>query len=492
MTMLKRKLEIEMKENKIQKMSESVVFDDHRNGQRVFNYKRKDQTAKKNLLAVVKRVMFEMEHKQKSTKIKFSAGAYLEAVLPTVRGWSDLNGKSFHFNGNIIQVSEFQAGYEENNKHFDSKIVFLTNGNRIVVHSYNSTQNMKVEGKGYLNFIEIFLEPYFRDILSKLTEKIKTYNKKVIQDFLKPQIRRSTRYKPVSEFRCKKCASNFGTHRQLTAHKAALHTGSFNSTGGSDAMSISEKLMIEDMSMTDISTIDTVEITPLDGSFFKCESCDFKTKFGNELWDHEGSDHREKVSESIPASVPKKSEELNVNIIDSEVIGKKEETAGRHRVEDVAADETEKINTGDENDKAAPEDEVIIEKVQEINAKGNTQDENDKAATAVSKDKVIIKEVQDLNAKGNSGDENDKAVTAGSKGEVIIEEVQELTTKVNVLPTEKITTLNGQREGNSASHTEIGEKPNSHCSQRLSTSSVCVCITPVSFSFVVFLWVELK
>ena len=262
----------------------------------------------------------------------------------------------------------------------------------------------------------------------------------------------------MSEFRCKKCASNFGTHRQLTAHKAALHTGSFNSTGGSDAMSISEKLMIEDMSMTDISTIDTVEITPLDGSFFKCESCDFKTKFGNELWDHEGSDHREKVSESIPASVPKKSEELNVNIIDSEVIGKKEETAGRHRVEDVAADETEKINTGDENDKAAPEDEVIIEEVQEINAKGNTQDENDKAATAVSKDKVIIKEVQDLNAKGNSGDENDKAVTAGSKGEVIIEEVQELTTKVNVLPTEKITTLNGQREGNSASHTEIGEK----------------------------------
>ena len=44
--------------------------------------------------------MFKKEEKQKSTKIKLGAGAYLEAVLPTVRGLIDLNGRSFHFNGN--------------------------------------------------------------------------------------------------------------------------------------------------------------------------------------------------------------------------------------------------------------------------------------------------------------------------------------------------------------------------------------------------------
>ena len=54
-------------------------------------------------------------------------------------------------------MSEFKEGYEENNKHFDSKIVFLVNRTKIVVHSYNSTQNMKVEGKGYIDFINVFL-----------------------------------------------------------------------------------------------------------------------------------------------------------------------------------------------------------------------------------------------------------------------------------------------------------------------------------------------
>ena len=39
-------------------------------------------------------------------------------------------------------MSEFKAGYEENNKHVDSKIVFLKNGDIIVIHSYDSTQNI--------------------------------------------------------------------------------------------------------------------------------------------------------------------------------------------------------------------------------------------------------------------------------------------------------------------------------------------------------------
>ena len=110
---------------------------------------------RKNLLQAARRENFEKEDKQKCIKLKFNAGAYYEAVLPTVSGWKKLN--SFSFNRKIIKVSEFKEGYEENNKHFDSKIVFLVNGTRIVVHSYNSTQNMKVEGKGYIDFKNDFL-----------------------------------------------------------------------------------------------------------------------------------------------------------------------------------------------------------------------------------------------------------------------------------------------------------------------------------------------
>ena len=161
-SLLKRKLEIEMSENKILKLSDSVVFPDSiniHNNSRNLNFKLKDQTARKNLLQAARRENFEKEEKQKCTKLKFSAGAYYEAVLPTVSGWKKLNGNSFSFDGQIIKVSEFKEGYEENNKHFDSKIVFLVNGTRIVVHSYNSTQNMKVEGKGYIDFTNDFWSP---------------------------------------------------------------------------------------------------------------------------------------------------------------------------------------------------------------------------------------------------------------------------------------------------------------------------------------------
>ena len=264
-----------MSENKILKLSDSVVFRDSINihiNSRNTNFKLKDQMTRKNLLQAARRENFEKEDKQKCIKLKFNAGAYYEAVLPTVSGWKKLN--SFSFNRKIIKVSEFKEGYEENNKHFDSKIVFLVNGTRIVVHFYNSTQNMKVEGKGYIDFTNDFLEPYFEQVLSSLNPKIEKCNKRIIKDLGKPQIRRSTRYKPVSEFKCKTCASSFLTHRQLALHKEALHLDSYNSTRNrnvtqsSSDNSVIEQLMLEDMSIANISTIDNPSLKEFSDSVF--------------------------------------------------------------------------------------------------------------------------------------------------------------------------------------------------------------------------------
>lgn len=166
-------------------------------------------------------------------------------------------------------MSEVKAGYEENSKHFDTKIVFMFNGNRVVIHSYNSTQNMKVEGKGYLELIDKYLEPYFLEIISKSGQSITEYNRKVVSNLAKPAVRRSTRYKPVSNFKCKRCDHTFGNIRQLKVHKNAIHTMSFNSsfkTLNDNSLvvqshstcdnSLCEKLMIEDMTMAEISVID--------------------------------------------------------------------------------------------------------------------------------------------------------------------------------------------------------------------------------------------
>ena len=83
---------------------------------------------------------------------------------------------------------------------------------------------MKVKGNGYLDFINNYLEPLFMDIISQSENRITEYNKKVINDLAKSGVRRSIKYKPISQFKCKKCDNVFGNSRQLKAHKNALHT----------------------------------------------------------------------------------------------------------------------------------------------------------------------------------------------------------------------------------------------------------------------------
>ena len=166
---------------------------------------------------------------------------------------------------------------------------------------------MKVEGKGYIEFIKVFLEPYFKQILSNLDPKIEKCNRRIIKDLGKPQIRRSTRYKPVFEFKCKTCASNFLTHRQLAQHKEAIHMDSFNLTRNSDQTnssndnSVIEQLMLEDLSLTNISTADKTSLEETIESVLQCEHCDFKTKSENDLLNHEKTHHGEEddVKEKI-------------------------------------------------------------------------------------------------------------------------------------------------------------------------------------------------
>ena len=98
--LLKRKMETDLTENKVQKMSESVVYPENHNNDdavalnsRFFSFQLKDKTAKKNLLAGARRIKFEKETKQKSVKLKFSAGAYMEASCQQSAGGVACMGK---------------------------------------------------------------------------------------------------------------------------------------------------------------------------------------------------------------------------------------------------------------------------------------------------------------------------------------------------------------------------------------------------------------
>ena len=79
-----------------------------------------------------------------------------------------------------IKVEEFLDGIDLDAKHFDTKIVFSVNTKKVVIHCYNSTQNIKVEGSVYLDFIKNFLEPMFLANIEAMRQKIIDYDKTVI------------------------------------------------------------------------------------------------------------------------------------------------------------------------------------------------------------------------------------------------------------------------------------------------------------------------
>ena len=55
------------------------------------------------------------------------------------------------------------------------------NGDRITVCCYNTTQRIKVEGKGYQMFVSKFLQPLLCDKISRVPPgRIDKYNKDVI------------------------------------------------------------------------------------------------------------------------------------------------------------------------------------------------------------------------------------------------------------------------------------------------------------------------
>ena len=75
---------------------------------RTFQFKLTDKTAKKNLLKSASRIPFENDPKQLCTMLKFSAGAFIQVVKPTIKFWESQNQKCFIYNNLNIKVDEFE------------------------------------------------------------------------------------------------------------------------------------------------------------------------------------------------------------------------------------------------------------------------------------------------------------------------------------------------------------------------------------------------
>ena len=70
----------------------------------------------------------------------------------------------------VVKVDKVVPGYDDTGKHTETMINFDVEGLKIVEHCYNTTQKLKVEGKGYINFVDRYLVPHFMDIIYVGTE----------------------------------------------------------------------------------------------------------------------------------------------------------------------------------------------------------------------------------------------------------------------------------------------------------------------------------
>ena len=158
----------------------SVINSNTNDPKRSFGYTLNIKRAKANLLKSTKRVHnMDVEVKSGCVNMRFSGGAYQEVVLPLIRNWNLQVNEEFIFDQNTIKVIEVDEGVESKAMHVDTKLVVLVNGEKVVIHSYNSTQNVMIQGKNRETFVMNVLEPYFRQKIEASVDQINRFNKEV-------------------------------------------------------------------------------------------------------------------------------------------------------------------------------------------------------------------------------------------------------------------------------------------------------------------------
>ena len=220
---------------------------------RHFSYELSDRKAQNNLIEGASREALEVEEKQICTVMTFSVGAFAEVVIPTVVEWA--NSQEVTKEDIKVKIENVIPSYDKNNKHVETIVKFRTKTDRITFTAYYTTQRVKIEGKGYLCFVQQFILPLFKDKIERVPEgKIEKYNKDVIAALsgkrkVVSRPMRSVRYKAMAMIPCLKCDSVFPNAGQLNKHRKLVHT----KTGSEPNTSMRGIPLVDDISLLDIS-----------------------------------------------------------------------------------------------------------------------------------------------------------------------------------------------------------------------------------------------
>ena len=177
-----------------------------------------------------------------------------------------------------------------------SQVIFYSNRDKVVLHLYNTTQRILVNGHGYEDFIEFFLKPFFEAKVHDYPNEILKVNNEVIKKFGPKTVKRSNvKYKGGSVFNCNKCEFTFKTQIMLNKHKDSDHILSFNKTKclvqPRQSTRNSSLLMLENIGSTGLDESLSLEEKALE---FTCKDSDLVNMSKTII-----SEHKETVHENL-------------------------------------------------------------------------------------------------------------------------------------------------------------------------------------------------
>ena len=122
----------------------------------------------------------------------------------------------------VIRIADVKSGKDIGGKHIDTQIVFFVNRDKVVLHFYNTTQLILINGHGYDRFIETFLKPFFETKIETNLEHIEAYNAKALVALggLKMVKRSSVKYtESPTHLWCTRCDFAAKSRTALAKHK---------------------------------------------------------------------------------------------------------------------------------------------------------------------------------------------------------------------------------------------------------------------------------
>ena len=230
---------------------------------RKFDYKLNQKNARTKLLKGATKNPLNKEMKSTCAILNLNDGSYFYVILPLIEKWKQTqsSGESIQFEGLDIYVTEVKSGKEQSGMVVDVLVKFVVGNDKVVAHCYNTKQKLMVNGSGYTNFVDKYLEPYLKRGIEENILEIQKYNTVVTETFGKT-LRKNVRYRPGAKLSCKECdysadeTSNMSIHKRIThpsKRKIVLSKVEMNQAITSTRENSMSEVLNENISVTDLT-----------------------------------------------------------------------------------------------------------------------------------------------------------------------------------------------------------------------------------------------